>query len=116
MLLKHGFNLFDYIIEEDLIHFYRPSKDPQKVFKNRDELGIVIIEIRSWEQNLRYILDTINFTSFDSFSLQVNIEKKAYKAFLIFKIYSLGPFELRYRYKNFKNKFEKLKSSNIKIL
>jgi hypothetical protein len=116
MFLKHSFNLFDYNIEEDLIHFYRPSKDPQKVFKNREELGIVILEIKSWEQNLRNIIDSINYTLFDSFSLQVTIEKNVFKTYLIFKIYSLGPFELKFRYKNFKKNFINLKTSNIKIL
>ena len=116
MLIKRSFNLFNYIIEEDLIHFYRPSRDGQKVFKNKDELGIVIVEIKSWEQTLKKILDSINYTLFDSFSLQVNIDDRGHKTFLIFKIYSLGPFELKFRYENFKNQFKKLKTSNIKIL
>ncbi|MHA1727171.1 MAG: hypothetical protein ACTSWY_00385 [Promethearchaeota archaeon] len=116
MVFIHRYKMFDYKIEEDLIHYTQKLGFLKSLLYNTLEIGILICEISSWEKKIKLLSTIYNDSLIDSFSIQIKIEKNSFRIFLIIKIYGISSNELKYRYKKCKEKLIGTLQNKLKLL
>lgn len=114
MVFKKKYGIFDFEVNEYLIK-YSINKNTQYSFLKRkyNDIGILILEIKDWSETLKIIRNLFQLSLFDSFSIQIEINRNYVKGFLIINIFGVDPYEIDFRYKNLISKLNEIVDNKL---